>query len=39
MNEIYVQKLLRLIQAGVISVEDIKDPTYKVEVESRLSGE
>lgn len=34
--ESYVQALLRLIAAGRITAEDIKDPAYKAEVESRL---
>lgn len=35
--ESYVQALLRLIEAGKISVEDIKNAEYKAEVERRLS--
>lgn len=37
MNEVYIQKLLRLIKFGVISVEQITDPVYKAEIELRLS--
>ena len=37
MNELYVQKLLRLIKSRVITVEDIKDPIYKTEIETRLA--
>lgn len=36
MNELYIQKLLRLIDKGIIAVNDILDPAYKAEVESRL---
>ena len=35
-SEIYVQKLIRLINQGVIMVEQIIDPAYKAEVENRL---
>jgi len=37
MNEIYVQKLIKLINSGVITVDDIKDITYKEEVQVRLA--
>ena len=37
MIELYVQKLLRLVQRGIIALEEIKDPVYKAEVESRLT--
>ena len=37
--ESYVQALLKLIQAGRIAVEDIKDPAYRAEVGSRLSSQ
>jgi hypothetical protein len=37
MNELYILKLLRLIEKGVLSIGDIKDPSYKAEVQSRLS--
>jgi hypothetical protein len=36
-NELYVQKLLRLINDGLITVDDIKDPEYKAEVQNRLA--
>jgi hypothetical protein len=36
MNELYVQKLIRLIKSSIITVDDIKDPAYKAEVENRL---
>ena len=36
MNNIYVEKLVRLIKAGLIAVADIKDAVYRAEVESRL---
>lgn len=35
--ESYVQALLRLIEAGKITVEQIKDAEYKAEVERRLT--
>lgn len=35
MNEVYIQKLLRLIREEVITTDDIKDPDYKAEIESR----
>ena len=37
MNETYIEKLLRLIGAGLITVDDIKDPVYKTEVQARLA--
>lgn len=37
LNELYIEKLLRLINKGIITVEDIKDINYKTEVESRLN--
>ena len=36
MMEYYIQALLKLVQAGKIAVEDIKDAEYKAEVERRL---
>lgn len=36
MNELYVQKLINLINSGVITVDDIKNAEYKTEVRSRL---
>lgn len=36
MLESYIQALLRLVEAGRITVEDIKNPDYKNEVEARL---
>lgn len=39
MNELYVQKLLGLIAAGLVTVEEIKDPAYKAEVQLRLKQE
>lgn len=35
MNELYIQKLLRLIKEGIITKGDIIDPDYKAEVENR----
>lgn len=37
MNELYIQKLLRLIDKGFITVDEIIDLAYKAEVESRLT--
>lgn len=37
--ESYVQALLRLIQAGRITTDQIKDPEYKAEVEARLAAQ
>jgi len=37
MNELYIQKLLRLIKNGVIAVEDIVDITYKTEIQNRFN--
>lgn len=34
-----VLALIKLIQAGRITVDGIKDPAYKAEVESRLSSQ
>lgn len=39
MNELYIEKLIRLINAGLITVDDIKDQAYKAEVEKRISSE
>jgi hypothetical protein len=36
---LYVEKLLRLIEQGVITVNDINDEDYKTEVETRLTAE
>lgn len=36
-NERYVEKLIRLINAGLITIEDIIDPEYKTEVQNRLN--
>jgi len=36
MNELYVQKLLRLIAVGVITIDDIINLSYKTEVQNRL---
>jgi hypothetical protein len=35
--ESYVQALLRLIQVGKITVNDIKNAEYKAEVEARIT--
>lgn len=37
MSELYIQKLIRLINAEIITTNDIIDPAYKTEVENRLS--
>jgi hypothetical protein len=37
MNELYIQKLIKLINAGLITEESIKDPMYKQEVHNRLN--
>jgi hypothetical protein len=39
MNELYIKKLIRLINIGLISVDDIKDTSYKAEVEGRINNE
>ena len=39
MNAIYVEKLVRLVKAGLIAVADIKDAAYRAEVESRLAAQ
>ena len=39
MNEIYIQKLINLINAGMITLENIKDPVYKAEVQTRISAQ
>ncbi len=36
MNELYIEKLISLIKQGIITVEQIKDATYKTEVANRL---
>lgn len=35
-NELYIQKLLRLIKKGIITVDDIVSLEYKIEIEIRL---
>jgi len=37
LNELYIQKLISLIQSGLITSSDIKDVNYKIEVEKRLN--
>lgn len=37
MSELKIKALIRLINHGRITVSDIKDPSYKAEVESRLN--
>lgn len=36
MSEVKIQMLLKLIESGSITVDDIKDAEYKSEVENRL---
>jgi hypothetical protein len=36
-NELYVQKLIRLINAGLITMDDIINAEYKAEAQSRLN--
>ena len=37
MSELYIQKLLRLISKGIITIDDILDANYKAEVQRRLN--
>jgi hypothetical protein len=37
MNELYVQKLIKLINVGIITVDYIKDFSYKEEIQTRLA--
>lgn len=37
LSEVKIKSLVRLIEHGRITVEDIKDPDYKNEVENRIS--
>ena len=37
LSELKIKALVRLIEHGKITAEDIKDPDYKTEVESRLA--
>lgn len=37
MSEVKVQMLLKLIESGSITLDDIKDEEYKAEVKSRLN--
>lgn len=39
MNELYIEKIIRLINVGLITVEDIKNAEYKTEVENRLTAQ
>ena len=36
LSELKIKALIRLIKHGRITVEDIKDPSYKAAVESRM---
>lgn len=36
-TEVKVQMILKLIESKRITVDDIKDPTYKAEIEARLA--
>ena len=36
-NELYIQKLLRLIESNIIAIADIKNTDYKTEIELRLN--
>ena len=36
LSELKIKALIRLIEHGKITVEDIKDPDYQAAVESRL---
>ena len=36
-NELYVEKLIKLIRQKVVTPDDIKIQEYKAEVESRLA--
>jgi hypothetical protein len=36
-SEVKVQMLLKLINSGRITIDDIKDEEYKTEVQSRLN--
>jgi len=37
LSELKINALIRLIEHGKITVEDIKDPDYQAEVESRIN--
>lgn len=37
MNELLIEKIINLINNGRITVDQIKDETYKAEVQKRLS--
>ncbi len=37
MNELYIEKLLKLIKNEFITVDDIKYESYRIEVNSRLN--
>jgi hypothetical protein len=37
LNELYIAKLIKLIEGGLITIESIKDVNYKLEVEKRLN--
>lgn len=36
LNELYIEKLLRLIKNGIVTVDDIKNEDYKIEVQNRV---
>lgn len=38
-NELYIQKLINLIHNNIITINDIKNAEYKIEVETRLASE
>jgi len=37
LSELKIKSLIRLIEHGKITVEDIKDPDYKAEVGNRMN--
>lgn len=39
MNELYIQKLIRLIDKNLININDIKDTGYKTEIQNRLASQ
>ena len=36
-SELYIQKLIRLIESNIITIADVKSEDYKTEIELRLN--
>lgn len=39
LNESYVNKLVRLVNSGLITIDDIKNTDYKTEIQNRINSQ